>query len=136
MGRAQFTRRNESYAEERAREGDVRSLDVKESGANNADPSSLGGTTYTVEDKDGSQGDEAVESIQTSAHGFPTYNGNVYVQCNDTEFGDTIWQVSTNPGAPVNLSPPLPYPEGYVIRIRFESFTGSSETFSATVNIV
>jgi len=136
MGRPQFTRRQEPLGEERARSGEVRSLVLKDQGSNNSNPSSFGGRIYTIEDKDGSIGDEAVESVQAAAHGFPTYNGNVYVQCKTSEFGDTVWQVTLNPGKPVNLNPPLPYAKGHVIRVRFESFTGSQETFSITVNIV
>jgi len=136
MGRPQFTRRNEPYAEEQSRKGDTRTLNVGQTAFNNPDPSSVGGNFEILEDKSSAAyGDEAIQHIQTAALGFPSHNGYVVLECQTGVGGQDVWAISMNPGQELTLNPSLPYPENHVLYLRTSSFTGSDEEVAASVTM-
>ena len=140
MGRPQFTRRNEEYSEELSRQGETRTVQQGVEALNNADPSTVGGSTEILERKDADNnenlGDEVINHIQTSAQGFPKYNGLLVFECNDGIGGENLWLMGVNPGESLALTPALPYPDGHVLQVRAESYTGGTEycTVSFTVS--
>jgi len=136
MGRPQFTRRNERYSDELSRTGDTRTIQSGAEAANNPDPSTVGGTLNLLENKDGSKGDEVIEHVETSAQGFAPHNGLLVFECKSEINADNLWLVGVNPGECLALQPALPFPQGYVLQVRAESYTGSTEntTVSFTVS--